>query len=315
MRNPKFVWQSLVLVCVVAAMTALPSHSAKADMGPKPSMEFEFDFGDESGLTITGGELMQCDDPACENALPLEELGPQRFECQESECSAMAYGFSEFSYLRLTFSDGSTRSSNPFEKQHFDAVYQVKVLPDSLEVEESGGRANPMFMIIGAAISGSICVGVAAMYLGGFYILLAWREGKQEMPFEEHKLQFIAAWVLAGLIAIAGGFFSLAVPLTAALELVVAWLYLRWRDKPKNTMLTLVLIVNVLTQFILLGLFSNYFSGNYWSALLIMELVIWQVEAALMYLPRRKHFTLFEVAGMSLAMNAVSYLVGLLLPF
>lgn len=307
--------QSLILLSIFVALVALPAHTARADMGPKPSMAFAFDFGDESDLAISGGELMQCQDASCEVAEPLEELGPQGFNCEADSCSAMAYGFSEWGYLRITFSDGSTRQSNIFGKEHFDAEYMVTVLADGLQVEETGGRVNPMYKIIGAAITGSICVGMAAMYLGGFYILLAWREGKKTMPFEEHKLQYIAAWVLAGLLAIAGGFFSLAVPLTAVLELVVAWLYLRWRDKPKAAMLTVVLIVNVLTQFILLGVFSNFFGDRYWSALLLMELFIWQGEAALMYLPRRKHFTFFEVVWMSLAMNAVSYLVGLLLPF
>ena len=260
MHNRLTTWQSLLLISVLFALVALPAHKVQADMGPKPSMEFEFDFGEEHGLTITDGELMQCEDASCETAEPLEQLGPQDFTCDETSCSAMAYGFSEWSYLRLSFSDGSTRESNPFDKEHFDAVYQVKVLPESLEAIESGGRTNPMFMIIGAAISGSICVGVIAMYLGGFYVLLAWKEGKQPMPFDEHKAQFIAAWVLSGLIAIVGGYFSFAVPLTVTLELVVAWLFLRWRGKPKNTMLTVVLMVNLLTQFILLGVFSNEFS-------------------------------------------------------
>lgn len=315
MRIHKHVRQPLLILSVLLALIVLPARTVHADMGPKPTMEFVFDFGDESALTISGGELLQCEDSSCELAEPLEQLGPQGFTCVDTSCSAMAYGFSDWSYLRITFSDGSVRESNIFGKEHFDAEYTVTVLPDSLEVEGTGGRANPMLLILGAAISGSICVGIAAMYLGGFYILLAWREGKKPMPFEEHKLQFIAAWVLAGLLAIGGGIFSLTVPLTAALELVAAWLYLRWRDKPRVTMLTLVLIVNVLTQFILLGVFSNYFGDNYWSALLLMELLIWQVEAALLYLPRRKHFTFFEVVGMSLTMNAVSFLVGLLLPF
>ena len=46
-----------------------------------------------------------------------------------------------------------------------------------------------------------------------------------------------------------------------------------------------------------------------------MELIVWQLEAFLMYLPQRKTFTFFEVVGMSLVMNVASYLVGLLLPF
>ncbi|MGB8983708.1 MAG: hypothetical protein WCC12_17700 [Anaerolineales bacterium] len=114
----------------------LPARVVLADTGPKPSMDFEFQqelAGDL--LTIASGVMYECEQPDCSDASPLEELGPQRFECEADSCYAMAYGFSPYHRLELEFSDGKTRQSNIFETAGFDSKYVVTVRPDDLLVE------------------------------------------------------------------------------------------------------------------------------------------------------------------------------------
>ena len=117
------------------------------------------------------------------------------------------------------------------------------------------------------------------------------------------------------LLLFVGGFFSLAIPLTGAIELLLGWLYTLWKVQRKQVVLTLILIANVFTS---LGLSSILATGLFrysFLHLLIGEGLIWLVEAAILYLPMRKSMRLSEALLVSLVLNAVSFGVGLLLPF
>jgi len=112
-----------------------------ADTGPKPTMEFTFKqepTGEQ--LIITSGILYECEQSNCSDALPLQELGPQRFTCNALNCSALAYGFSPYHKIEIQFSDGKTRQSNIFETAGFDSKYTVTVRADDLLV---GSHFNP----------------------------------------------------------------------------------------------------------------------------------------------------------------------------
>jgi hypothetical protein len=123
------------LVSLFITTILIPWQAALADTGPKPTMEFTFtqDAG-EAELSITSGELLECDQPDCADAQPLPELGPQGFRCEIDTCSAMAYGFSDYHKLSIQFSDGVTRESNVFKTAGFDSVYTVTVGPSDLQV-------------------------------------------------------------------------------------------------------------------------------------------------------------------------------------
>lgn len=110
----------------------LPTHTARADTGPKPSMEFTF-TGTEA--EIISGILYECDQSDCSDAAPLEEVGPQRFRCEPNRCSALGYGFAPYHTIEIEFSDGTTRRSNIFETAGFDSKYTVTVRPNDLLVE------------------------------------------------------------------------------------------------------------------------------------------------------------------------------------
>lgn len=123
-----------ILFLVTLALSAEP---VSADVGPKPSMEFNFIQGFKGEpLQIISGVLLQCEQADCRDAKPLPERGPQRFTCEAMQCSALAYGFSTYNQLEITFSDGITRKSNIFPKGQFNSQYRVTIREQDLLVTE-----------------------------------------------------------------------------------------------------------------------------------------------------------------------------------
>lgn len=115
-KKSRLQWISIIFASLVIILVALltPSHSARADIGPKPTMSFDFTFENNLPITIVEGQLLQCSDATCPDAKPLHMVGPQHFSCQEKSCESMAYGYSEYNRLEITFSDGKTRQGNIF---------------------------------------------------------------------------------------------------------------------------------------------------------------------------------------------------------
>jgi hypothetical protein len=131
-----FTKNKLIIILSFLLLALLPIFSVSADTGPKPSMDFSFkQEASTAQLTITSGILFECDQFDCKDAKPLQVLGPQRFTCNETACSAMAYGFSTYHRLEIQFSDGKTRRSNVFRTAQFQSSYQVTIRPDDLLVE------------------------------------------------------------------------------------------------------------------------------------------------------------------------------------
>src|SRR5215211_5791263 len=123
----------LILVFLfLLSQILIPTHTALADTGPKPSMEFTF-TGEP--VTIVSGIMYECQQADCSDAAPLEELGPQRFYCEAERCSALAYGFAPYHRIEIEFSDGQARTSNIFETAGFDSKYTVTIRPNDLLVE------------------------------------------------------------------------------------------------------------------------------------------------------------------------------------
>lgn len=125
-----------LILSLLLLQVFVPARLALADTGPKPTMEFEFkqELTGEP-VTIISGVLVECEQPDCRDASPLEELGPQRFTCKANSCHAMAYGFSPYHRLEIQFSDARMRQSNIFETAGFDSKYTVTVRPDDLLVD------------------------------------------------------------------------------------------------------------------------------------------------------------------------------------
>lgn len=165
-----------VLVVLIVLLVGWPVRQVHADAGPKPGMDFSFAF-DGDASDITGGELLECNQADCADAAPLPQLGPQGFSCTVNSCSSIAYGYSDYHKLRITFADGRTLESNIFEKKAFSANYTVKVGKDSLEVKEIW---NPLgWCFCGSALPLTLVVEtlLASLYFAIFGLprtLLGW---------------------------------------------------------------------------------------------------------------------------------------------
>src|SRR6266498_3510664 len=167
----------IFLLLFLITQLFLPSRFVLADTGPKPTMDFSFKqeiSGDQ--VTILSGTLYECDQSDCSDAAPLQELGPQRFTCETTSCSALAYGFSDYHKLEIQFSDGKTRQSNIFQTTGFDSRYIVTVRPDDLLVEAqfSLGVFPPIVIVVIACICALVGVGLVV----GLIIFLVRRSKK-----------------------------------------------------------------------------------------------------------------------------------------
>jgi hypothetical protein len=127
---------TLASLVLVALAVFLPASPARADMGPKPSMDFSLDY-DIVEVGLVEGKLLLCEDEACSSYVEFE--GP--FDCTAAGCYSYAlWGeaeeYVEYHKLVLSFED-QVRQSNVFTKQAHSAKYKVVVGPDGLEVTEN----------------------------------------------------------------------------------------------------------------------------------------------------------------------------------
>lgn len=128
-----------ILVAIVFCALFAPMV-ARADLGPKPTMDFYFMDKTGRSLSVVSGQLIECEDAQCNKSAPLSEMGPQRFECnvyQKNSCFAMAYSFSPYHKLSIVFSDNKTRESNVFASETFDARFNVQINSSSLLIGET----------------------------------------------------------------------------------------------------------------------------------------------------------------------------------
>jgi hypothetical protein len=164
-----------LLLLLLLILSFMPVHIAFADTGPKPTMEFEFNQELPDGeVTIIAGILYECKQSDCSDAVPLQELGPQRFVCETLSCRALAYGFSPYHKLEIQFSDGKTRQSNIFETEGFDSKYTVTVRPDDLLVEAQFSPMtilHPIFRLIIACLCALAGIGLVI----GLVVFVIWR--------------------------------------------------------------------------------------------------------------------------------------------
>lgn len=310
----KVLGKLLISLALAVMCIGVNVQIVQADMGPKPSMEFNFVYETDTPLTITGGEQLECADAACADGEALQEAGPQRFTCTEEACSSLAYGYADYHRLVIRFSDGVTRESNVFGKSHFDAVYRVTVGEDDLWVEETGGRANPMLLVIVGSLVGVLVGGALFVATLVILILLIIKAGREEATFAASRWLFIITWIVILPFYIAGAFFSLTLPITLLLESAAAFVYATVKKHSRVTLLTLVALANLITQPLLWGVVMTRTEAGHWLGYIILEGLIVVIEAALLYGLRRKAQTFRESVILSLILNVVSFVVGLILP-
>jgi hypothetical protein len=311
----------LFITSLILLLFLIPVGVVSADVGPKPTMEFAFEYETDEPLTIVEGVLLQCEDPECLESYPLEELGPQHFSCTAESCSSMAYGYAGDNRLEITFSDGVTRQSNLFGKQNYNANYTVTVYEEDLLVRETGGSINPMGYFFGGAIVALCFGGLLLLALLVCLIVLITRGGQKQPVVETSRSWIIAIWVIGGLLffgSLVAAFFSLislALPLTILIEGILIFAYFTYRKQPWLLPTTLNLIGNLFTQVVLWYLLVNSASdGLSILILLISEAVIVLIEAAILYWPQRTQIKFTEALSISFVLNLVSFTIGLFLP-
>jgi hypothetical protein len=163
----------LFLLAAVAAL--LPLATVRADAGPKPTADFEFEYQIDP-IDIVEGQLIECEDETCETGNPLEELGPQHFECTATSCSSIAYGYATYMKLVITFTD-RVRESNVFAKKAFNAAYKVTVSESSLQVEEVRKGIVPGGCCSALAATIALELLIATVYVNAFHLsrmILGW---------------------------------------------------------------------------------------------------------------------------------------------
>ena len=140
---------TISLFAMILLGASLHARPVRADTGPKPTMDFQFTFDPSvEEASIVSGTLLECNEPDCSDAAPLEELGPQGLYCEPESCRAIGYGFAPYHILEIVFSDGAARRSNVFETEDFDSFYAVTVRTDDLLVEPRINPLSPPFWLI-----------------------------------------------------------------------------------------------------------------------------------------------------------------------
>ncbi|MGD8967902.1 MAG: hypothetical protein PVI07_10385 [Anaerolineae bacterium] len=289
-----------------------PIQASRADIGPKPSMTFEFIYRTESPLIIVQGQQLQCQESTCADAKPLHDLGPQHFACTELTCTSMAYGYSPYNKLRIRFSDGVTRDSQVFETGSLRSTYQVNVRDEDLLVEKTAGRATPDLLPL---IVRAIALAVLGPPVLAAAIWLIVKAQRGRIDYVDARGPFIGAWAVSVPALAVSAMFTASAAATLILEGLILLGYALWREQPLLTWLTHGLLVNVITQPVLwLTLGSQLDPGPYLAVLAMSELAVWLLEALLLCLLQGKRLPFRNALALSLVLNGVSFAAGLLLP-
>jgi hypothetical protein len=127
-----------LLIGILLVLGLLPQENVSADMGPKPTMTFEFiQESQNPALKMVSWSLINCRNYDCgilNSDLPdVVPFSPNSFNCADNRCNAYIYYMTDQNYfqMEITFSDGVTRKSNVFTRKYFDAKYNVVVGSDT----------------------------------------------------------------------------------------------------------------------------------------------------------------------------------------
>lgn len=312
----------VVVLLILSLLIIHPWQHARADIGDKPTLNFVFIFEGDTPLTITEGVLYACSDSACTDRQPLRELGPQRFTCTESSCSATTYGHPDFMQLEITFSDGFTRQSDVFTTSGFHVRFSVAVGVSSLTiVEESTSGPSASDVLPAASFIADSTLILTGLIVIAFVVLIIllivsiMRSRKGIFTFDQSRWIFILAWITAAPLIILGGITSLNIPLTILIEGVIAYFYARFKRLSSIRLITLSLLLNILTLTGLLFILAVIFAGwEYLPVLIITEIIIWGVEATLFKLALRHELSWAQSFGFSALLNLPTFIFGLFLP-
>lgn len=314
-----FRLQTLIpLILTGLWMAAIPSQIVRADSGPHPSMQFVFISQIKPAPTIISGQLFECADRACVQSGLLPEMGPQRFECQIDACHSTGYRYSPYHRLIIEFSDGVTRQSNIFTKHDFAANYRVSILEESLIVEEKSLGPDIPFFRTGLPtifdFLATVAFPILEIVLSIVLVVLANRTGRAGATVASYYNWQEAAWLLAIPAILVGIKWTQGLIITLVVELLLGTGYSLWKKRSVPVILTMILLLNLITQPVLWITISSFSGLSPAFLILFAEGVVWLVEAGGLYLSQRDSMKFQEALWVSFALNAASFVVGNLLP-
>lgn len=320
-----------LLIGIVLIMGFLPQRNVSADMGPKPTMNFEFGLEAIEPDEILSIKLLECDSsPACENEYLFEEKFPsdarQYFgSCDLQGCSFSYYDFDEYHRLAVQFSNGVVLKSNVFKNSYFDSRYKVMIQRDSLYVEElRGNNWQIVQTIFGVIYELVVYEGLAIPIIGVILVVLTvivaytvfQKDGVKKFLI---RLVNVFLWTLMVSLSIMGLILSWKTfVLTLLIECILAISYLKFLNLPVRRLLYGVCVANIFTQpafvFLLTQTNMRQFHMKNYLFVAIFEIAICLIEATIIYFVQGKQFTFKLVLLIALLLNAASFGIGLLLP-
>lgn len=320
-----------LLIIIVLMVGFLPQGDVFADMGPKPTMEFEFrleDIGPDEVLSI---KLLECGlSSVCETEYLFEEKFPsdvrQYFgSCDLQECSFSYYDFDEYHRLAVQMSNGVVLKSNVFKNSYFNSRYKVMIQPDSLYVEElRGSNWQIVETIFGVIYELVVYEGLAIPVIGMIFVVLAviiiytisQKDGAKKLLIRLINVFLLSLMLSLSIMGLILSWKTFA--LTLLIECTLAILYFRFMNFPVGRVLYGVCVANIFTQpafvFLLMQINVGKLHINSISILAVLEIIIWLVEATVIYLLQEKKLSFKRILLPAFLFNAASFGTGLLLP-
>lgn len=233
--------KALIYLALMAAIF-IPGF-ARADLGPKPTMEFQ--FTSESSFSITDGQQMECEDSECKDSHALEKAGPQGFSCEAQSCSSLAYNYAPYHKLVIDI-NGKKVESNIFKtKRGGNSVYVVNVSGDNLTVNEKPGGASDNLSGLAARILLALAITIVAeiifLFLAIIIFKLPW---KIFVPFFIANITSVSAfWFVANwLDSISLAYILIGEIIIVFYEALIYWLFVKKAYSfPKMLLLSFVL--------------------------------------------------------------------------
>jgi hypothetical protein len=194
------------------------------------------------------------------------------------------------------------------------------------------------------AVGFGIVLAIIVLYLGLMIFLLRRILGKQDVKQEREshvvlpsgerttfmeetspiRGRCVTAWIVSALFVLScrltsvvfgGTTLLMGLWTTLAVELTLGLIYALWRKHPAFYVLTVILLMNMITQPILWLTLSGTFVGLSIVRTLIAEIIVCLVEGWILFKALPGKITSKEAFLLSLVLNAASFGIGYILPF
>jgi hypothetical protein len=326
-----FIKRFLPLLAIVPMLLGANTARARADIGPHPTMDIEFVWEGIDPREVVEATLYLCEDASCAEARPMEQVALQHITCSQTGCESMAYSYGDFNRLVLLFSDRVERESNIFEKKAFDSTHHCIVREHDLWIETVAGRdpapeayEDPRFDATSptqetyAQNSQEIVrpYAILGLIVMGLLMLVVVRvRGLMQAEVRSQRVMYVGLWIAILAAVLLGGLYSLALPLTLLLEVLVVLVYTSVVGRRRLQWTTVVAILNLITQPIVWLVFESTGVGPSFALVVGTEMAVWLLEGGVLYWALRGAADVRETLLLSLLMSGVSYAAGLFIQF